>query len=299
MKRWRMAAAGLASAAAAAACTGGGGQPEQKRFPVSSDYPPGVMERFSFTAGGGTGWRLSGLRTPNAETPWRVVVITGTPSWSEYWAPTLAAAPDDLQILVADRPGFALSEPREAAPDIAVQAKALAPMLDGPEGQKVVLLGQSYGAPVATLLAAARPDKVKALMLVSSFYGEWGPTAKRLSAVGGVVKPVLPRDLRNSLIEINRQKPQLPKAEAALAGLSIPVLVLHGDRDTFVPPAFAAELAARVGPAAQAETRIVAGGDHFLNACCVNDILRAAAALIARAEAQDAKTAGAAEAAAP
>ena len=33
-------------------------------------------------------------------------IVTGTPSWSEYWAPTLAGAPENWEVIVADRPGF-------------------------------------------------------------------------------------------------------------------------------------------------------------------------------------------------
>ena len=135
-----------------AACAG---QPDdaQPRFPVSSDYPPGTMERIDFTAGVPEAWRISALRTPerpNAE--WKVVIVTGTPSWSEYWAPTLAGAPENWEVIVADRPGFQTSEPRDAVRDLAQQADALSPMLEAREGQRVLVVGQSFGAPVATLM---------------------------------------------------------------------------------------------------------------------------------------------------
>lgn len=218
-------------------------------------------------------WKLSTLRTPRAA-PWKVVVITGTPSWSEYWAPVLAALPARFTMVVADRPGFALSEPREAVGAISDQAEALSVLLDAAPGQRIMLVGQSYGAPIATLMAARYPDRVQALVLMSPFYGDRGRTARRLTGLGGMMRPMLPRDLKNSIAEVRGQAPQLPAARAALTGLTIPVVVLHGEADTFVPIAAARALATGRGSAPTAMVA-VPGGDHFLNACCVPALIGA------------------------
>jgi hypothetical protein len=54
------------------------------------------MERIDFTAGVPEGWRISALQTPERpDATWKVVIVTGTPSWSEYWAPTIARAAAD------------------------------------------------------------------------------------------------------------------------------------------------------------------------------------------------------------
>jgi len=255
--------------------------PEDKRFPTSKDYPATTMGRSSFTAGGNLGWRISSLATPSRDVAWRVVVVTGTPSWSEYWAPTLAKLPQTREMIVADRPGFSQSEPQQAVTEIAQQARALSPMLDGPAGQKVVLIGQSYGAPIATLMAAQHPDKVGALILMSGFFGDRGATAKRLMGLGAVASPLLPRDLKNAVAEVRGQAAQLPAVREALKGLRQPVIVLHGGRDTFVPPEAARALAESAG----ARYVEVAAGDHFLNACCVDDVLGAVETAIAASEA--------------
>jgi pimeloyl-ACP methyl ester carboxylesterase len=256
--------------------------PDEKRFPTSQDYGPQIMARINLTAGGDSGWRLSALETPARAAAWKIVVITGTPSWSEYWAPTLAKVPANRAMIVADRPGFADSEPAAAVTDIAAQAQALSAMLDGPADQKVVLIGQSYGGPVATMLAAQRPDKVKALVLMSAFFGNRGPTVKRLAALGAATRPLLPRDMKNALAEIGAQQPRLPAVEQALASLRIPIVVLHGAKDTFVTPDAARTLAAR----AKAAYVELPEGDHFLNACCVAGVLAAAEQAITAAEAR-------------
>lgn len=267
----------------ACGCIGVSNGEEGDRFPTSADFPQTVMTRTALVAGGGHGWRLSALHTPDrSSAPWKIVVVTGTPSWPEYWAPTLAKIGPDREMIVADRPGFAQSEPAGAVTSIKAQAEALSAMLDGPEGQKVVLIGQSYGGPVSATLASMRPDKVKGLVLMSAFFGERGPTARRLDGIGSLIRPALPRDLKNSLSEIANQKPQLPAAIEALDGLSIPIVVLHGDQDTFLAKGSEQRLAA-INP--RARLQIVPGGDHFLNACCVDQVLAAVESAIAEADA--------------
>lgn len=263
-----------------AGCMANNTSSENKRFPTSEDFPATMMGRVTLTAGGGFGWRLSALETPKRNAPWKLAVVTGTPSWSEYWAPTLAKVPQDREMVVADRPGFQTSEPDQAVTRIADQALALSALLDGPPEQKVVLLGQSYGGPVSAVLAAQHPEKVRALVLMSAFFGERGPTARNLMALGAVARPLLPRDMRHALTEVQSQGPQLESAYAALQSLRIPIVVLHGDKDSFVTVDAARALADK----AKAQLIIVPGGDHFLNACCVDAILAAVETAIGAAE---------------
>ncbi len=267
------------------ACAIGTAEDDNDRFPTSSSYPPGTMERTEFTAGVPEGWRISALQTPErAEASWKVVIITGTPSWSEYWAPTIASLPDTREMIVADRPGFRTSEPEGAVRDLAKQADALAPMLQARPGERVLLVGQSFGAPVATLMAARYADQVDAVVLVSPFFGDRGPTARRMIGAGRAFHGILPRDMRNSITEVMAQRNQLPGVWDALRGLRQPIVFVHGDDDTFVPLAASQRIAAEYGHTLAA----VPAGDHFLNACCVPALLAAFEQAIAEAEGREA-----------
>lgn len=278
---------GLISVLALSACVAGAAENEEERFPTSGSYPPGTMERFDFTAPVADQWRISALRTPERpDATWKVVIITGTPSWSEYWAPTIAGLPSNRELVVADRPGFAMSEPQEAVRDLAKQADALSPMLNAREGQRVLLVGQSFGAPVATLMAERYADRVDALVLVSAYFGDRGPTARRMFGAGRLVHGLLPRDFRNSISEMVAQTDQLPAVWTALRGLEQPIVFVHGDADTFVPIEADQRIANEYG-----HTLIsVPGGDHFLNACCVPDLLAAMEQAISEAEGRERAT---------
>jgi pimeloyl-ACP methyl ester carboxylesterase len=160
-------------------------------------------------------------------------------------------------------------------------------MLEARPGQRVLLVGQSFGAPVATLMAQRHPDRVDAIVLVSAYFGDRGPTARRMFGAGRLVHAMLPRDLRNSITEVNAQSEQLPAVWAALRGLRQPVVFVHGDADTFVPLAADQRIAAEYG-----HTLVtVPDGDHFLNACCVPALLSAFEQAISEAEGRQAAAA--------
>jgi pimeloyl-ACP methyl ester carboxylesterase len=234
--------------------------------PTSADYPESVVRRTTFQAGGGHPWAISALETPRSKpAPWKIVVITGAPSWAEYWAETLAELPDNREMIVVDRPGYGLSQPHEPVGDIRVQAQALAPLLRAAPGQKILLVGQSYGAAIATLMAEANPGKVASLVLLSGFFGETGPTSRWLIDLGQKALKLIPRDLRHAVIEAAGQKPQLIHAVRALGRLRIPIHMVHGDMDDFAPIQVAERLAEVTQTRQPIAIHRVVRANHFLN----------------------------------
>jgi pimeloyl-ACP methyl ester carboxylesterase len=237
-----------------------------EHLPVRTLYPDSVMRRITFTAGGGLGWKISALVTPRDKpAPLKIVVVPGAPSWAEYWAPLLAIMPPDREMVVVDRPGFASSEPSDCVPDIRLQAIALAPLLNAAPGQKVLLVGQSYGAAIATLMAARNPKSLAGVVLLSSFLGEPGPTARFLVNLGMRALNLIPRDLRNAIVEVSGQSVQLVHMRQALRRLNVPVHVIHGDADDFAPIELAEQLAKECRSRKQVNFIRVPGANHFLN----------------------------------
>jgi pimeloyl-ACP methyl ester carboxylesterase len=236
-----------------------------EHVPTSKDYSDDVVRRVSFTAGGGLGWRISALVTPREHpAPLKIVVVPGAPSWAEYWAPLLAALPSDREMVVVDRPGFAASEPATCVPDIRMQAMALAPLLDAAPGQRILLVGQSYGAAIATVMAANNPRSLTGVVLLSSYLGQPGPTARFLVGLGARVLGLIPRDLRNAILEVSGQAAQLVHMRHALKRLKVPVHVIHGDADDFAPIELAERLVKEMRSKRFRFVRVT-GANHFMN----------------------------------
>lgn len=234
---------------------------------LAPEFPAPGVRRFTFEAGGGHGWKISALQTVRSKpAPWKYVVVTGAPSWSKYWIPVMAALPQDREMVVVDRPGFGCSEPANCVPDIRMQAQALAPLLHAAPGQRVILVGKSYGAAIATLMAASAPrPPVEGLVLMAGYFGEFGPTASRLVGVGGKILKMIPRDLRHAIMEVTGQSQQLPYMHEALARLNKPIHVIHGDRDDYAPIDVAERLVAQARTRRPVKFTRVPGGSHFLN----------------------------------
>jgi pimeloyl-ACP methyl ester carboxylesterase len=237
-----------------------------EHVPTSQLYDQTLVQRITFKSGGPHGWTLSALSTPRPRPPpWKIVVITGAPSWAEYWAPVLAHLPQDREMLVVDRPGFAASQPVDYVGDIRVQAEALMPALRTAPGQRLLLVGQSYGAAISTLMAARRPPRLEGLVLLSGYLGDPGPTARWLVRFGRRVLTLIPRDLRNAVMEVGEQPPQLVHMHQALSRVSTDVHVIHGDKDDFAPIAAAQRLAEGARTLRPIRFKSVSGANHFLN----------------------------------
>ena len=237
-----------------------------EHVPTSEDYPETLMRRVTFAAGGGLGWRISALASVRtAPAALKIVVVPGAPSWAEYWAPVLAALPEDREMVVVDRPGFAASEPATCVPDIRLQALALSPLLQTAPGQKILLVGQSYGAAIATVMAARNPKALAGVVLLSSFLGEFGPTSRFLVGLGMRMLALIPRDLRHAVLEVSGQSAQLIHMRQALRRLNVPVHVIHGDADDFAPIELAERLATETPMRAPIRFVRVPGANHFFN----------------------------------
>lgn len=116
---------------------------------------------------------------PGPDAP-RAVYLHGLGGSATNWTELAGLLSCRVGGLAVDLPGFGLSPPTDA-PDyrMAKQAEAVAKMLEG--GEPAHLIGNSMGGGIALLLAAARPDLVRTLTLISPAMPDLRPDFRRLS----------------------------------------------------------------------------------------------------------------------
>ncbi|MBI1684077.1 alpha/beta fold hydrolase [Caulobacter hibisci] len=97
-----------------------------------------------------------------------VVLVHGVLTAADDMLLALAHALVDCRIIAFDRPGFGQS-PRRTAADSGVlrQARRLTQALDRLDVASAVLVGHSFGGPVALAMAMAAPDRVAGLVLLA------------------------------------------------------------------------------------------------------------------------------------
>jgi pimeloyl-ACP methyl ester carboxylesterase len=218
----------------------------------------------------------------HGEGPVRVVWLHGWARRGDDFAPAAQElARRGVASATVDLPGFGASAAPVRVGGARVYAELITPSLETLVGGPVVLVGHSFGGTVATVIAANRPDLVRALVLVGSPVLRDAPAsraargyrlvrwARRRGLVGearlerarqrygstdykrasGVMRDVLVASVNESL-------------EDELARISVPVTFVWGEGDTVVPVEVAVRAARLVGGDPHLE--VLAGVGHLV-----------------------------------
>lgn len=199
-----------------------------------------------------------------------VVLVHGLAVSHRYLTPLAETLGTSHPVYVPDLPGFGLSAHPGHSYDLRQHVAHLLAWLDAYRMPPVCLVGHSFGAEVAAALAVARPGAVRALVLAGPTSD---PTARSRRGLVG-------RWLVDSLREAPWQAPILVRdvldarpwrvaatvahsvrnaVEEDLVRITVPTLVLAGERDPIVPPRWRAQVT-RLVPDARLVT--VPGAAH-------------------------------------
>lgn len=257
--------------------------------------------------------QVNGLRVHvkrAGEGPPTLVLLHGFAASTFSWREVMAPLAEHAAVIAYDRPSFGLTDrplPGEWLPDAwpggtpygpEAQVGILIGLLDQFGVDKAVLVGNSMGGAVAALVAARRPERVQALVLVDAYLESAGPSAAFgkviRSAVGRRIGPSLlspfsagfgaglrrlvadPAVVTNEMVQGYARPLRLPRAkqalweltaagsvavsEAELRSIAVPTLVLRGEADLLVKAA-AAERSAAFIPGAILRT--IPGAGHM------------------------------------
>lgn len=222
------------------------------------------------------------------DSDWRVIMFPGTPARKYLFERMLRLAPDDLEVVLLARPGYAKGHTRPFL-DFEDQVAAALPFLD--TDKKVVTLGVSYGGELALKTLVDFPEKVKGAVTVAALVTEPRPYVQPFVDLGGapVIRDLLPRTLHHARAEVAGRRAQIGPLFERMKGVTAPVTIIHGDADHLVSRGDARTLKGYFGPDGDVEFREIKGGSHFLEAQYPKLVYDAVKSTIARADAREEK----------
>ena len=141
------------------------------------------------------------------------------------------------QIIVPDRAGYNKSGEKELS--IAQQAILLRPLISGKKYSRIVVLGRSYGAAIATRLTIDNPNLVSKLVLIApacdpekeKFWWFSKPVNTKL------VRFFLPKYANRASDEKFTHQAELKKLLPDWQKIKCPVTILQGGKDWIIDPA--------------------------------------------------------------
>ncbi len=176
-----------------------------------------------------------------------LVLVHGLGVSSAYWArlqPLLALR---RPVYAPDLPGFGRTTRPHGLLNTTALARALADWMRAIGLTQAHVLGHSLGGPVAAELAGHDPGRVSRLVLVGATIGTRGASAphQTLGLLRDSIRespslfPVIMRDYRRAGIRRVIGTDIIANDDdtiATVARLTLPLLIVRGDRDAVVPP---------------------------------------------------------------
>ncbi|MBX9726238.1 MAG: alpha/beta hydrolase [Rickettsiales bacterium] len=171
-----------------------------------------------------------------------VILIHGSPGdwrgWTDYLTDETLTA--KAHLIAVDRPGFGSSGAGKVERSLAQQSKDVAPLLDRVQkGQRVILVGHSYGGPLAARMAIDYPKKVTDVIILA---GSIDPALEETKwyqypADWRLIRWAVPSVLTVTNQEIMALKEELTTMLPLWVNIRQRVTVIQGGKDDLVPAA--------------------------------------------------------------
>lgn len=197
-----------------------------------------------------------------------LVFLHGSPS---AWNAFLSYMQDPellfhFRMVSIDRPGFGYSDFGYALP-LDEQSKLLMPVIQEIRNNKpVYLAGHSLGGPLVVKMAADAPDLFSGIMLISgSVDPELEPKEQwRFFMENVPFRYFLPGSFKPSNTELVYFKKDVLALVPDFAKIKCKVYLVHGDKDTWVPPGNVEFAKLKLVNASKVRILMLPGGTHFI-----------------------------------
>jgi pimeloyl-ACP methyl ester carboxylesterase len=211
-----------------------------------------------------------------------IVLVHGYGVSSRYLVPIARRLAAERPVYLPDLPGHGRSEDPGWTLTVPELASVLYEWMDAIDLDRVALLGNSMGCQIAVELAVRHPERIDRLILI-------GPT---VDPQARTFLRQFPRFVRTAFAE----RPSLlfwvawdylragpgrivremdvafgDRLEDKLGQISMPGLVLRGERDAIVPQRWAEEVARSLGAG---RVEVIRGAGHALNYSAADELMR-------------------------
>ena len=199
-----------------------------------------------------------------------ILFIHGAPGSLSYWRNymTDSALLSRATMYAADRPGYGYSGLADPMPDLAQQAAAEKPILDSlhKAHHPIIVVGVSYGGPIACRFAMDYPNLVDGLVLVAP---PIGPGREKIFWFTYLVETpfvhwFVPRILQTANKEKVYHKEELEKMLPLWGRIHVPVIYLQGDKDGLVDTSNASFAKEKLKNVPYLSIRMIPGRGHLI-----------------------------------
>ena len=144
---------------------------------------------------------------------------------------------EQFHLLIVERPGYGGTKPRKAEPSIMIQAERISEVLEQEQTTDAVVMGHSYGGPIAILLGDLLPHRIAHIYGLSGQYDPDNEITFRISYFINykIFKYLLPRFIWASNVEKLTHPDGLREILPYYENVNVPITLVHGNKDTLVP----------------------------------------------------------------
>jgi pimeloyl-ACP methyl ester carboxylesterase len=199
-----------------------------------------------------------------------VLFIHGAPSSMSYWKTYMSDSVllSRATLYAVDRPGYGYSGLADPLPDIAKQAGIVKLIIDSlhKAHHPIIVVGVSYGAPIASRLIMDNPNLADGLVLMAP---PLGPGREKIfwftyPVENPLVHWVVPRMLQTANTEKIHHREELTKMLPFWDRIHVPVIYLQGREDELVDTSNASFARAHLTNAPFLDIQMIPGRGHLI-----------------------------------